>query len=128
MSFCIVVVMNKHMVNGSPNEQQEIKSTDSKTGNTGKYIIKYFLSRFILITSSEYYTLCWYDSLSLPLYNELPVYLDAITTACDALANEGRRITLVKNGWRQLQQFGKKWVRDCYELIFSCMIITIHCY
>ena len=37
--------------------------------------------------------------------------LGAFATACDA--NEGLRNTLVQNGWRQLQQFGKKSVRKC---------------
>lgn len=41
------------------------------------------------------------------------MYLDAFATGCDVLANEDLKITLLKNGWQQLQQFGKKQVRDC---------------
>lgn len=49
VSFCIVLVMNEHMVNGLPNEQQEMKSTDSKTGNTGKFSsTAFFLSRHFI--------------------------------------------------------------------------------
>ena len=44
VSFCIVVVMNEGMVNGSRHEQQEIKSADSKTSDTGKYILNHFVS------------------------------------------------------------------------------------
>ena len=95
--------MNEHLtVNGSRNEQQHIKSTDSKTDNTGKYILRHFCVIF-LITSSECFVLIMIHSPE----------LDAFATACDALANEGLRNTLVQNGWRQLQQFGKKSVRKC---------------
>lgn len=50
--FVVVVVMNEQIVNGSCNEEQDIKSADSKTDNTGKCILVIFVS-FYLVTSSK---------------------------------------------------------------------------